>query len=559
MGKFLCKKMTLQTIIISLFFLISFPARQNLFAIPFAMISAGNPILDDIRLLVRESGSSFLSFTPPLSRDEILLILDDIDGESLPPPLRELYDKVYGALSPALLYSEGLFGLEAHVNFAPEIHFRTNADIPFSKPDTSSPITLALPLTMYFANTVELTITPSLSGDPLYYGEGGSHWGTNVPYEANRFDMNMPLRAFIAAGGAWWNFQLGREKVSYGLGHTGNLALSATPDYYDFARLSLFSRSFKYSAFVSQMPLNLEDPQILSDSRKTAAGPDALLDTTQRYLYHHRIDARFFHKVSLGLSEALMVGNSSPELRYLSPLIVFHNAWPWRDYDEWGSGEKGYMTGSLFSIDLDWAIIPSLAVYGQFVLNEFSTPYELENYPDDQPPNGLGYLAGIEYTPAFNQWGALFYGEFVYTDPYLYTLSSPFASFYWMRRPSELTSTSYRYAWTGHPEGRDTMLFSLGALAYKENLSLSSELSFIRKGEHTLYWDWGMGSAYNDQHTPSGTAENKVIASIGAGFKPLSSVMLKAQISGILVFDAGHIQGEQETGAEVILSASYTY
>jgi hypothetical protein len=540
-------------------FVLAVPAPGDLGAVPFSMVSAEDPLLEDLRFLVRESGAGFRSFTPPLSRDEILLILDELDVESLAPPLRELYDGIYGALNPALLYAEGIFGLEAHARLSPEIRLRTNREIPFGKPDTESPPALALPLTAYLADTAELTITPSLSADPFYYAEQGSHWGVTVPYEARRFDLNMPLRAFIAAGGGWWNFQIGRDRVSYGLGRTGNLALSATPDYYDFARLSLFSRNFKYSAFVSQMPLNLADPQILSEDRKKAAGPGALLSTTQRYLYLHRIDARLFRRLSLGISEALMAGNSPPELRYLSPLTVLHNAWPWRDYEEWGTGEKGYMTGSLFSLDVDWAILPSLALYGQFVLNEFSTPYELENHPEDQPPNGLGYLAGIEYTHIFDVWKALVYGEAVYTDPYLYTLSSPFGSYIWMRRPSELGSKPLRYKWIGHGEGRDMMLFALGAWAAKKDLRLSADLSFINRGEHGIGWDWSQDDEALGERSPTGTPERRLTAGLGAEWRPLARLTLSGYAAGVLLLNAGHRRGANEAGLELYLSAALSY
>jgi hypothetical protein len=561
-GKFALKKIIRRSAIIFLFLVFFSSAPRGLFAIPFSMISPGDPLLDDVRLLVRESGASFLSFTPPLSRDEILRILDEIDPESLTQPLRELYDRTYGALNPPLLYAEGLFGLEAHVNLGPEIHFRTNTKIPFGKPDTESPLALAFPLTMYFADTVELTIAPSVSSDPLYYGEQDSPWGVNIPYEARRFDLNMPMRAYVAAGGGWWNFQLGRDKVSYGLGHTGNLALSASPDYYDFARLSLFSRNFKYSSFVGQMPLNLNDPQILSEERRTAAteaDPGELLHTTQRHLYHHRIDARFFHKLSLGISEALMVGNSAPELRYMSPLIVMHNAWPWRDYEEWGAGEKGYMTGSLFSFDLDWAVIPSLALYGQFVLNEFSTPYEMKNHSEDQPPNGLGYLAGIEYTHVFRAWKTLVYGEFVYTDPYLYTLSSPFGSYIWMRRLSEIGSKPLRYKWIGHGEGRDMMLFALGASLAKTDLLLSADISLVNRGEHSIEWDWSQDDDALQERSPTGTVERRLTAGLGAVWRPLARLSLSGYAAGVLLFNAGHHPGADEAGLELYLSAALSY
>jgi hypothetical protein len=559
MNRFLLQKTIRRFLGMMLLAQLFLPPRQGLFAIPFSMISAGDPVLGDIRVLVRASGSSFLSFTPPLSRDEALHILDEIDPESLAPSLRELYDRVYASLSPALRYAEGSFGLAAHAVLSPEIHLRTNTTIPFTRPDTTSPLALSLPLTAYFADTVELTITPSVSADPFFYEESNSPWAVNIPYEAKRFDLNMPLRAFVAAGGDWWNFQLGRDKVSYGLGHTGNLTISATPDYYDFARFSLFSRSFKYSSFVSQMPLNVNDTQILSDDRRNAAGPDALLNTMGRYLYHHRIDTRIFRKLSLSISEALMVGNSPPELRYMSPLIIMHNFWPWREYDEWGTGEKGYMSGSLFSFEVDWAVIPSLALYGQFVLNEFSTSYELKNFPDSLPPNGLGYLAGAEYARAFGAWQALFYGEFVYTDPYLYTLSSPFASYVWMRRLSDVGSKPLRYKWTGHVEGRDMMLFALRAAFSTTDLLLSADLSLVNHGEHGIAWDWSQDKQALAETTPTGTVERRLTLGLGAAWQPLAWLSLSGHAAGVLLLNADHSAGQTEAGLELYFSATLKY
>jgi hypothetical protein len=307
------------------------------------------------------------------------------------------------------------------------------------------------------------------------------------------------------------------------------------------------------------MPLNLEDTRILSEDRRNTAGSEALLNTTQRYLYHHRIDARFFRKLSLSISEALMAGNTPPELRYMSPLIIFHNAWPWRDYPEWGTGEKGYMTGSLFSFELDWAIIPSLALYGQFVLNEFSTPYELEHYPEDQPPNGLGYLAGVEHTRVLGRWNALFYGEFVYTDPYLYTLSSPFASYIWMRRPSEVGSKPLRYKWIGHGEGRDMMLFALGAAVSKADMTLSADISLVNRGEHGIEWDWSQDEKALNERAPTGTVERRLTAGLGAVWRPLPRLSLSGHASGVLLLNADHQTGVNEAGLELYLSAALSY
>ncbi|MDR1957424.1 MAG: capsule assembly Wzi family protein [Treponema sp.] len=535
---------------------------MELRASPFILISPGDPLLEDLRFLVRESGTSFRSFTPPLSRDEVLQILDDVDAVQLSAPAREVYRRVYDAVKPVLVdtpqvyptiaYTAGAFALQVQGVLAPEIHIRTNPSIPFTKRDAESPPFMAAPITLFFDDFLQLAVEPLVTSDPSFYEEAGSAWGTNVPYTMSRFDMNMPLRGFIAAGGAWWNFQLGRDKVSYGTAHTGNLAFSDTPDYYDFARLSVFSTHFKYSLLVSQLPLDT--------SELLAAGasvPEQSLEhTTQRHLYLHRIDARFFHTVSLGFSEGIMVGNAPLELRFLNPFVMFHSFYAWRDYDKWGA--SGDTIGSLFSCDIDWAALPSLAVYGQLVMNEFAMAMELEGNPN-QPPNGLGYLAGIEYTHTFTEWRAAFYGEFVYTDPYLYTLSSPFGSFIWMRRLSDIGSKDIRYLWIGHPAGRDTLLFALGSVVSKGNLVLSADISFINRGEHTIRWDWEQTQEARNERTPSGIAERQLLIGVGTTWKPLPRLALSGYLGSVMVFDANHVKGTNAYGGEMSFSVRLTY
>jgi hypothetical protein len=532
--------------------LLFFTALFYVQAHPLTVLSPGDPVLEDIRFLIRESGRSFRSFTPPLSRDEVLLILDDIREEELSDPGRMAYRRIQDALSPSMAFGDGLLGVDYQIRINPEIHLRTNPDIAFAKKDTENPPFVSIPVNAFIGDRVQLTVVPLITSDPTYYAKPDYYFGANVPYQDTQIDMNMPLRAFIATGGPWWNFQIGRDELSYGVGRTGNLAISDNPDYYDFARVSFFSPNFKYSALISQMPLDIVN--LLADP---AIGQDALRETTQRYMYFHRLDVRLFNKLSLALSEGAMVGNSAPELRFLNPLVLFHSFSAWWDYDFWGSG-KGDMEGSIFSFDLDWAVLPSLAIYGQFVMNDFATPWEFDIQPD-QPPNGLGYLAGVEYTHAFTAWQIVLYGEFVYTDPYVYTLSTPFSSYIWMRRLSVTEDKERRYLWIGHPEGRDTLLFTLGALFSKSNLAFSFDCSYTNKGMHNIKWDWKKGpDAYNEK-TPTGIAEQQFRLSAGTSWKPLNWISLSGYIGGVAAIDANHLSGNNEYGMEAMFSVALVF
>jgi len=525
-----------------------------LFATPFLMISPGDPVLEQLRYVARESGRSLLSFTPPLSRDEALQILDGIDPQGLSAAGRRAYAEVRLALSPEPRLRDGAFGFSWQPRTALEGRFRTDADLEWTRREATAPSFVSLPLEFFFGDIFYAAGALVLRTDPTFYDDQGSPWGTNIPYETRLLDLNMPLRAFVSSGGPWWSFQLGRDKASFGTGVTGNLALSDTPDYYDFARLSLFSPNFKYSLFVAQVPLATAD--LFADA---AAEPDdALGSTVQRYFYLHRFDLRFWRRLSVGIGEGVMVGNSPPELRFLNPLTMYHSYFAWRDYPSWG--DSGDMVGSLFALDLEWAIVPSLALYGQFSLNEYATPYELENWPDAASPNGLGYLGGLEYVRSLDGWRSRFNLEAVYTDPYAYQLSSPFASFIWMRRLSELDSKALRYAWIGHPEGRDTALLYLGAAFSREPLAFSGGLTLAAKGEHAdILWDWTEGAESSSLTAPSGTAENRIIASTAAEWRPMPSLTLGTYAAGILVWNAEHDPGSDAAGIELGFSVQYAF
>ncbi|MDR2068716.1 MAG: capsule assembly Wzi family protein [Spirochaetaceae bacterium] len=534
----------------------------RLYAEPMVMISAGDPLLDDLRFLLREAGISFTSFTPPFSGYEIRGILQDLNPAALSGPGLAAYGRIMEGINPKLLLPRGIFNLSLGAQTAPEIRFRTNTEVYWIRGIHDSPAFLKIPVNLFFTDRLLLNAEPMLTSEPSSYEDEGVRWNTNLPYLPERVDLNLPLRAFAAAAGPWWSFQIGRDRLSFGPGKTGNLALSDTPDFYDFGRISFFSPHFKYSFLISQLPLATDT---LFAPGFGPASSGELTQTTRRYLYLHRIDLRFFRRLSLGFTEGIMAGNSPVELRFFTPLGLFHSFFAWNDYEPWqgmdprGNTREGSLVGSLFSFDLEWAVLPSLALYGQLVMNEFSTSYEKNRWPDTQPPNGLGYLAGLEYNPGFTFWRASFYGELVYTDPYLYVLSSPFASFISMRRLPELGDKELRYRWIGHPQGRDTMLIALGADFLREPWGFALGLSFIRKGEHTIRWDWSQGKDSFSEVSPTGRPEH-IFTAQGAGtwnFLPGFSLKFYAALS--MIFDRRRQERTgPEFGLETALSLSYS-
>jgi hypothetical protein len=523
-------------------------AGRGLGASPMTMVSAGDPVLEDIRYVAREAGVSILSFTPPLSRDEINNILAPVEPEKLPLPARQAFRRIQERLDPPMRLREDFFSLSFHAIAQAGAGFRTNTEMPWLRGDFQRPAFLRLPLDFYFADFAQLNLEPSATLDPAF-NERDGNFETNVPWQAERIDMFFPFRAFAAVGGKWWNVQFGRDQITFGTAHTGNLLLSGTPDYYDFARLSLFSRRFKYSALVIQNPLFL--------SEKFYDGPGTDEVYLQRHVYIHRIDFMLFDKLSVGVTEGLSVGNAPLEIRYLNPLILLHNFMSGDDYDP-APGKYNEMNSSIFSVELNWTPAPALSFYAQLALDEFTTPWETESDADNRTPEGKGYLVGVEYSHTLGEWGAQVYGEAAYLDPYIYVDNSPWAAFVWSRRMNR-KSMEFRYRWLGHPEGRDVIVFAAGSRFSKnDSLAFSAGLSFTIHGEHGLFWDWGRGDRYADETTPTGTPERRLAATLGVAWKPVPAVTLSAEIGGGVLFDARHSSGN-EYGAEAGLSVKYVF
>jgi len=528
-------------------------------AAPFDMILVGDPILQDIRFVSLESGRPFLSFSPPLAPAEVEIFLDSIDSSLLTAPAKEAYYRIRRRLTPRapISFTTDNFSLFLDINATLEGKARFNQDIAWEPQPATSPL-LTLPLRLHFANSVQLYFEPIFSVTPEVFSPHDAQFSHNVPLGYADYEPDMPLRAFLAAGGSWWNFQIGRDNLSWGTGHTGSLSFSDNSTYFDFARLSFFSRSVKYSVVVNQMPLKINNSLYGLDWEKN---PEALRSTTNRYFYLHRIDFLFKNRVTLGLMEGAMVGNSPLELRFLNPMMIFHSLFSWTDYDSWrytseNDNSKADMVGSFFSLELNWHITRAFAFHGQFVMNEFATPGEEEG--GDQSPNALGYMAGFSFTHSFNTWASIFFLEFIYTDPYLYILSTPFASFIHMR-----TIDVDRYYFIGH--SRDTITLSLGGRFFKgDTLSFTSILSWIASGEHNangITWNWtdNPDIISKNRATPTGTAEHKFAATLATSWRPLPRIGFNADATAIVSLNNKHVLNATRNGGQASFSINLRY
>jgi len=539
-----------------IFFIFILILTNSLFALPFDMILTGEDTLNDIRYLSIETGKSFLSFSPPLAPAEVRNFLDLIDEDSLSQAAKEVFNRIQNRLTPKTKLSFNSKYFSAFFNFNVTLEAKTsfNPDISWYPRYPESVPIFSVPIRLFFSDYVQLYIEPSKAASHGEFDYSNFFNYTNIPTGDDFSTEYWPVRSFGSIGGKWWNFHIGRDRLFWGSSHTGSLSFSDNDALFDFARLSFFSPHVKYSLIINQLPLKIN--YNLFEKIPSGYDPDKhLSQTTERYFYLHRLDFSLFNKFTLGAMEGVMVGNSSIELRYINPLIIFHSLSSWRSYKNWITDDpdamRNHMVGSFLSLEFNYNIVKSLAVYGQFVMNELTLPSE-DSGDNNNPPNATGYIAGLHYTHSFNNWGSIFYLEFIYTDPYLSILSTPFGS---------IIQQDFYYKFIGYP--RDTISLSFGTEFFNNNnLSLTGSFSWISSGEHNkdgLKWYWEQSAQAYNESTPSGIAENKFILSLGAKWKVLPYLVLKSNIVGIVSLNNRNISGVNAVGGQASISATFQY
>jgi len=495
----------------------------TIFALPFDMILSGDPALEDLRFLSLKSGHPFLSFTPPLAPAEIENFLDSIDTSLLGENERQAEERIRQRLAPnPRMATNDSFASLVTINSAIEGRARSTTDIDwYPAPPKILPM-VSLPMRLFFADTVQLYIEPFLAINVFHY-EKAQTFGTNIHYDVeNAIDLNMPRRMFFAAGGQHWNFQLGRDELFWGTGHTGSLSFSGNAHYFDFARISFFSRNLKYSFTVHQMPFEIPTEKI-----------------TQRHFYLHRIDFTVRDSLAIGIMEGRITGNAPLGFQHINPLAPF-----FYDIDD--------DLSSFFSLEANWNIVSAFSVYGQFVMTDFALPY----WNAGQNPSGLGFMAGLNLGHSFDRWASVFFLEYIYTYPYLYMSSGTFSSFVQQSKVGVAGTQNY---FIGFP--RDSSALTLGVRFFQEDkLSFSGELTWRVRGEFavndvTLNWiPSGVATS-----SFSGTPEQSGIATFSARWRPFTHFTFSGSITGIVSDNHNNNAGVTVAGGQTVLAVIFQY
>lgn len=563
-----------------------------------------------IRDLYVAKGLSLPSTSGPWSQAELNLMLSRINKEDLSEDEKELFEFAETNVNRGARFSyDDMFAISSYLEISPELYVHFNKKS-FSEPeeygtkvarrwgDYNQPTPLlSLPLetwvgsAVYGYTSLDLGTVRNIHSlaTPIFDGNsviGFDFLGTNInhnliflgPTRFSDFNMNFPLRAFGSIGGEWWNISIGRDKLSWGPGETGNFIIGDQIPYHNNARISFFTDKFKYIFSISTF-VHPENYMKVGADDKWYYSPSYAQDKERNGLnmfIAHRLEWRIHDKVGLVLTEGMMYQNSngSLDLSVLSPTAIFHNF---------------YIRGnsnSILSIEADVALRANWNLYLQFVLDDLQMAGEYtEASKDSNPPPALGIMLGTRFSYPLNK-GSL-YGsiETAYTTPYLYMRDDgsshkgdKYGNNFIVAFPEFVSDDSsysgtygtYTLDYLGYRYGGDAIVLNLNTGYEKYGAwYVESNIMYMLHGTFDVLTRWMGGDdsstptteekpgSYDKNNKPKDSAAHYFIVSLEGGLKVLPYLDIFARTDFIYIWNKDNIKRNHEGDCQISLRIKY--
>ena len=509
---------------------------QNLFAAQQKIYSVDSPEYETICDLYLATGHALPSSTGPWSESELSLMLDAINPDNLPPVLAHSYEWLQSRLKRNLPIQTNPFSLGFSADADIEFYIHTNVDgttrtdindieektfvgrenwaydLVHADPFLNLAVELDAKDSMYMYFALPLK-TGFHSGTGWENEIGSTYVNSNIPGIQNMkynlsLDPNTPYRAFISFGSAFWNLQLGRDRLNWGHGRTGNLVISDNLPYHDMLKMSAFSTKFKFTFLVDSFinKNNFYNPYIgsITDDKNELQGISLYIA--------HRIEGRFLDdRLAVTLTEALKYSSDGGviDLRILNPVYFYHNLYTTSD------------SNSTIALEVDYTPNNGLNFYVQAILDDFAIPGG-ENAAGPSStgyPNALGYLAGATWMIPSGSGILTFNMEGACIDPYTYlryktdpdSASEPYGLDYIVSTRTYVSSSSaddsvvYDEYFLGYRYGCDCIVANLNVEWKQPQLfAISMNAFFMAHGTHDKWTRWATVGGSGDDWTSSG-------------------------------------------------------
>jgi len=343
-------------------------------------------------------------------------------------------------------------------------------------------------------------------------------------------------------GGNHWSASLGRDRFSWGNGESGNLAVSDSPDYYDYARVTAYWANFKYTGTWITL---LYD----GDSYRYPVVVDVLSDDDRhpRNFFSHRFEFTIADRLALGITEGILVGGAAPDISYLNPFIIFHNMFRWS------------RASSLLSLEVSYNPWKYFELYGQAAFNQIQLPYEISRYTSgSDTPDANALMAGIRARIPVDEGYVDAGSEIVRVSPWMYIRENDLVSYQWWRWTASNVSGSSQWlsSCMGYYLGPDCIVFSAW-VGYSVPDSYSVRLEYKRsvKGSNSLDTPYEEGEEAASMLTPTGTATTKNVFHVEGSVEPMSFLTLYAHLYLVLAENFANVEGKGMDDFQIIVGA----
>lgn len=195
----------------------------------------------------------------------------------------------------------------------------------------------------------------------------------------------------------WLSLTIGREQLLEGSGYNDKMLLSSNTVPFDFVKLDLSYKSFKYSFLYGALRGDSVGRQILYKNIVT-----------------NRLDIKFSRDVRFGVWESVIVSDNPFSLSYVNPINFIFSS------DINGNIEQTYNNNTLLAFDMEVFPMKKLALQGTLLIDDLnlSTLYNSDKSSND---NKLGYQVGMMYNAPFNLNGLTLSLEYLRISPFVYT------------------------------------------------------------------------------------------------------------------------------------------
>ncbi len=443
------------------------------------IIPSNSKVYDDFQLLQNANKRFGFTQNTPVSVGELKFYLNQFDYDTLDDSSKLLYD----SLHDYLYETEDIttipdFKLSMHPILNPEVYYKSNKELPWSFNYYYKDNFLTMPIDMGYGNNFAMGTNMFLGKSFIAAARNDNYTNLPVDFEdigdVHYMEFYFPSFAYASFGKYnenWgYNFHIGKQGKTIGKTHTGSIIYNSTFETDAYAELDFYSSAVKYTMNVVQVSSNRMD--------------NIQQDNTERYLYIHQFDIRFFKNLKFSIMEGSLIANPF-SIRFLNPLPFMHQFGGWTNYIT--TENKDIYRETNFCADfaymLEYIPVKNLRLYGIYNQIEMQLPYERDNSWGRYYPNSIGLQFGADYSLAFENSSRLSIGlEGFYNSPYMYIKQTPSASLYRVRQ--DMQSKKNVYSWIGSPYGPDCAGGML-KLEYDSNKKWKAGLNYtlVAKGE----------------------------------------------------------------------------